>query len=345
MEIYKYDNSNCVSTHDNPMEDLLILWESFKNIEYVEEILQSKYGVTRKRRRQELSSKIKTYTSHGLELSRQAINSNVDSSFINLYYACLNLSKVLILFKGLDSQLSRNRWHGASYPNNMIRIQSPLNEYIEIKRNGSISLLYNCLTSQSISRNHRLHMRDIYPYIDDISAEYKQLYGLENKNIFGQITIQSESPTIHFLRIQDFHRETNLISSRRIKAINGMTISSISGKDYYVSPKVTGTIEYARLTLLNHLDRTIISDHDFSGRIFSSIPISAKQILFPQEMLIMLTFFYLSNVARYNPEHLNNLKNNKIWVVMYALKKHGFFKFLKSMYAHIMKESFCIYIK
>lgn len=340
--INKHDNANCITTHLDPFEDLMILWESFKSLDYINEVLQLHHGINNTRRRKKLAEQIKIHTSHGLELTKQAIETSNDTSFILLYYACLNLSKTVILFKGNEAQLARNRWHGASYKDSMILKKNPLNEFIEVKKRGTIALLYNTLTNKSINQDHKVYLKDIYPFIDDISAEYSRLFNKECQTVATSINIISSNDNEHYLRIEDINRSENLISSRKIGAIKRMRIKKIHNQEYYVSPSQFLPFNDAKVELLKHIDRTIISDIDWSGDLYTSIPISAKSIVYPQEILITLAFFYLSNVSRYNPEHLNKLKDSKVWVLMFALKKQGFFKFLKTMYSHIMKESFCI---
>lgn len=57
----------------------------------------------------------------------------------------------------------------------------------------------------------------------------------------------------------------------------------------------------------------------------------------------MLAYFHLSNVERYNPEHLYKIMDSKYWVIILELRKYGFLRFEKHIWGNYFKNSFDIY--
>ena len=76
----------------------------------------------------------------------------------------------------------------------------------------------------------------------------------------------------------------------------------------------------AEQQIKNSIKRSLISDSishvGFGQSWLSHTPISGKKHVFNEEMCILLAYFHLSNVVRYNPEHLFKLKDSKYWVLL-----------------------------
>src|SRR5205807_1196296 len=95
-------------------------------------------------------------------------------AFLPAYYAILNLLKALILVGPHHASLPANRWHGASYDGYGKNSHDLLTEEIELKRGGAIALYFSTATGNPIKKKSQtILMRNLYPFITDISAEYR----------------------------------------------------------------------------------------------------------------------------------------------------------------------------
>ena len=103
-------------------------------------------------------------------------------------------------------------------------------------------------------------------------------------------------------------------------------------------------LNWQRKILLSNVQRNLLSDITYSGinnsNWYSLTPISGRKHVFNEDLNIMLAYFHLSNVVRYNPEHLYRLMDSKYWIIMLALRKHGFLRFQKLMYGNYIGKSF-----
>jgi hypothetical protein len=109
----------------------------------------------------------------------------------------------------------------------------------------------------------------------------------------------------------------------------------------YISANIHGDRDDAEAQLLTTVNRNLISPAH-SDAWMSFCPISSNRFPINDEIAILLAFFHMSNVVRYNPTDLYRLMDSKYWVLPLSLRKHGFLHFLKLMWGHFVKESFDI---
>src|SRR5262249_34546787 len=106
-------------------------------------------------------------------LADQALASKPETSFLPLYYSCLNLFKIYLLLAGKRVQLEANRWHGAKYLEGEMG-KNYLNQQIQIFNRGTIPLIYSTMLGKAIStKNIKIRLGDLYSQIFSISAEYE----------------------------------------------------------------------------------------------------------------------------------------------------------------------------
>src|SRR5258708_29327459 len=161
-----------VSTSLDVFTDTVVFIRYFCATDYLTEVLVKRHGLSPEAARQR-AKLIRPHIDLALSYVEQAQQGPDAVAFLPGYYAILNLLKALILVGPLHSQLSKNRWHGATYNGYGKNSHNLLTEEIELKRGGAISLYYWTATGARLTKESQpIHMSDLYPFIADIPAEY-----------------------------------------------------------------------------------------------------------------------------------------------------------------------------
>ena len=127
----------------------------------------------------------------------------------------------------------------------------------------------------------------------------------------------------------------------KIKALTNLSKQVRGDRLLYTSMFYNSTDHLLR-NLKNHINPDFTNQTDRKGYINTTVRVSNSEFQMSDEVLILLFYFYFSNVARYNPLHFDYLKNKNIWVLVSVLRSEGFIKFLKGMYGHIIKENIVV---
>jgi hypothetical protein len=72
------------------------------------------------------------------------------------------------------------------------------------------------------------------------------------------------------------------------------------------------------------------------------VPIRCLTILLPEEMPIVIGFFYSSSITRYKPDFPARLRDSMYWPVFVALRKHALYKFLLLFTSFVRQETFIV---
>lgn len=346
MQIFRHDNTDIIGTDLDPIEDILNLITTLKSNGYTTDLLREVHSFTGTAEINKTAKLIALHIDNAIGLSEQAFEGTPETSYLPLYYSTLNLSKVLLLLLGKRVDLERNRWHGAKY-NESEMTRSFLNERIEIKSNGTIPLIYKTLTNKVIPRSGiKVSLQEIYSQITSVGAEYMTVTKEKNKMFIHNASIIQDDANGHYIKIQILNSayKTNPPKPKTLKAYTRLKlIKPANGDPYYESFKIKGNFDLVKEQLKNSVCRNLISDDYYGGAFINWVsytPINGKKHVFNEELSIMLAFFHLSNVVRYNPEHLYKLKDSRYWAVMLALRKHGYLKFIKLMWGNYNKISF-----
>lgn len=346
MQILRHDKSETISTDLDPIEDILNLITTLKSSGYATDLLRETHGFTVNSEIKKTAKLIALHVDNAISLSQQAFEGTQETSYLPLYYSALNLSKVLLLLMGKRLELERNRWHGAKY-NESEMTKSFLNERIEIKANGTIPLIYKSITNKSIPRTGiKISLQELYSQITSVAAEYNTVTKEKRQMFLHTATIIEDNQNGHFIKIQilESNDKKHPPKPKQLKAYTRLKLIRPNNADpFYESFRIKGDLNYATEQLKRSISRNLLSDAHLGGPFINWVtysPINGKIHVFNEELSIMLAFFHLSNVVRYNPEHLYKLKDSRYWSVMLALRKHGYLKFIKLMWGNYNKISF-----
>lgn len=349
MGILRHDETYTISTSLDPIEDMLNFMTSLKSKGYTSDILKQKYGFTNTTEITKTSKLISLHVDNAISLSKQGLDGTAHTSYLPLYYATLNFIKVYLLFLGKRLDLEQNRWHGAKYRENEMSRRF-LNERITIAQRGTIPLIYRTLGGKTIPRSGvQITLEEIYSTISSISAEYSTITNNNPNNIMHQINVVIDEHNGHHLRIDilDNYHIKHPPLARQLKAFSRIKlIQNANERPYYISNKLKGDINVIKPRLIELINRNLLSDSvspNFMQDNWLNIsPVNGRTHVLNEELSILIAYFHLSNVIRYNPEHLVKLMDSKYWAVILGLRKHGFLRFLKLTWGNIYKTSFDI---
>jgi hypothetical protein len=148
--------------------------------DYLAHLLQRAHGLSAKEARAR-ALLIIPHVRIAISYIRQSLDGPSEISFLPAYYAILNLMKVYVLLGPRHADLPKHRWHGATYDVHGKDSQSVLTEIITLKKGGVFPLFYQTITGKSLTtKNLRLQMKDILPYVSGVTHEYELATGFKS---------------------------------------------------------------------------------------------------------------------------------------------------------------------
>lgn len=350
--IHRYGKWECVVSNLNPLEDCLCWIEGLTSINYCKDLLASRPNEGQPMtidKRAESLSKLVYIACKYLE---QAMHGPKEVSFLSIYYAMLNFIKAYIVIGPYGDELDNNRWHGARY--DWSRAFTSLTEdQIIIARKGTIPLFYRTVVGEDIflhlgsQRNLKLKMGEIYPYIVDVRAEYGWATKQNTRLFPFQVNVVQDGDK---KRVVAEWIDTPAVES---PSLNSITIKSLQAFQYLRRESIGSKKLVSKLYKENVNESDVISQHlrpnllygvwnETEGEPVNLIASSKEKILLPEELPILLAFFHLSNLVRYDPEGLRQLMDSKYWPTALALRNHGLYRFIILFWSYV--NQCCTYI-
>lgn len=348
-QIHRYDSFNVVATPFNPIDDILCWISGLRSEGYNADILRYKHNMCNGKSIQESAKLISVYSGNALELIEQAYSGPPDVSFLPLYYAILNLSKIYIVLKGKSNLLreAKNRYHGATYDIAKKPTKDILNETITINQNGVLPLFYKSITNKELSGiDSPVKLSDIYPYILNIEYEFRHIYQKPKPFIGCEITINGDLKNGYSL-IAKFGESKipNIYNAKYLNIITNLQQDENDIKVFKSSLIKEEKEEKAIDVLLNTIKRYLLYDAGYDelvGKLMTYTVISKKDIVFPEELPKWIAFFHLSNIVRYYPETLLKIRDSKAWPILLSLRTHGVLRFLILLWSFINQKTVII---
>jgi YaaC-like Protein len=318
LNICRYEETEAIITHLDPLTDLVTWLEYYSAIDYVAAILTDRHGVpsTAARQRARL---VAPHARLAREYFDQALSGPRDVSFLPIYYGILNLVKIYILFGPHHALLPANRWHGATYDGYGKASQTLLTEKITVKQGGAIPLFYQTLTGQQITRAKSLRLSEIYPYLLGVSIEYKLATGKAALLVDLHFQTVKLATQEHLAVSIALHKGAAMPRVHQLKALIGFK-KHLSMPGGFIGRPIS-----PRHPPRSHIKPYLIYHH-VNGT--AATRVCGSNFVFPEEFPIVLAFFHMSSVVRYKPEFLARLKDSKYWPLLSTARRHSLLQFL-----------------
>lgn len=288
----------------------------------------------------------------------QAFAGREELSFLPIYYALANLSKALIVADGRIEELRRQRYHGASWSGITTRSHDLNTDHITLMSDGTIPLLYQTLTGEMWSstrqmkngnwvptKRRKVFMRNVYPYILSIGYEYHHTYGGDTRILpigviarrFATDKVRIEVKVPAGLPKSDF------------RILSGL---QFDGEKYVSHGMHEIDLEAAATGLARSIRRFLLYDAYTWGRLGETqrairlvtfTPVCNSTLLLPEELPILLAYFHLSNVVRYDPERLLRLFDSHAAGLLHTFVRQGVFRFLVLFWSNLMQASYVVF--
>ena len=345
--IARYDEISTVSTPLNPIDDLMSWISGLASVGYTSDILKTVHKMAIRAQITSGARLISVHAGNTIGFLDQAFSGPPDVSFLPFYYAILNLSKIYIIASGRANDLLHNRHHGASYDVSKSR-KGLLTDEIILRGGGVFPLFYQVLTHQAWRwSNKPIRLADVYPFIPGISFEYNQAFGLQSR--VQSITLRlNGNPSSGFTLVGELLALESglhpLAHNRRyLKIFTGLRSQSNQPKRFASDKIMVSTDAEARARLLSHTKRhllyNIVRDTPFRQLAGTYTPLSASHIEMAEEIPIWLAFFHLSNVVRYKPDALAQIKDSAAWPMLLCLQKHALLRFLVVFWSFMQQRN------
>ena len=346
--VLRYAQSVGAATQLDPFEDATIWISSLRSKTYVTDVLRATHGVANKRELGMLATKIAKHSSTALDFIEQAFCGPQVVSFLPLYYAILNLSKITILVSGHRLLLDAQRTHGASYSVDK-NCHGLLTDTVNVYPKGAFPLLYRSLTGEAypfITR-HSVRLRDIYPYILNIGHELGHVLDVRIalQELLFEL-VEEGAGRYHFVAEAVAPARWNKHSKsgqlRYLSPLKGYRKLATRPHCFRSSSVVASSKADAYTRLRNCLDTFLFYSWHARGndRLGVYAPLSARRLKMPEEVPIWLAFFHLSNVVRYKPDYLDRLKDSNGWPIVLALRKHATYRYMLLFWSHFHQRNF-----
>jgi hypothetical protein len=342
--ILRYDEAEHATTPVDPF-DMVVAWlAGLCSTGYTSDILATVHSMIDSTEIRACARLVAMCARNSIGLLEQANVGPSDVSFLPLYYAILNLSKIYVVMAGRRKDLLRNRWHGASYNPVMKPRRGLLTETIELKNGGVLPLFYEVLTGLPWTHSNRsVAMSQVYPYISGLSLEYSRATG--KKAALQQMSLHVESGAagryalVARLRPGEHPKAGQ---KRLLKLLCGFRQDPNDPSVFSTKSIAASDEKQAHQSLMGSLRRYLIYgalfDASRTPALFYS-PISGSSFLLPEEIPMWIAFFHLSNVVRYNPEFLAKVKDSRHWPTVLTLRKDPLLRFLLLFWSYVRQEN------
>ncbi len=344
-EIHRYNNSETLRSMLNPFEDVMCWLEGLTSVSHVEQLLLSKHRPQGQMSVQERSESVAKLVTLACKYLEQAEKGPKDISFLPLYYALLNLSKAYIVIGPYADELRANRFHGASY--NVDKEAKTLeDDFITLRPKGAIPLFYRTLVGENILEGGNeqqasgldLSMSDVYPFIVEVSSEYKMATGKEARLIPFQISVVEKEgkQRLEALCLGE-HREKlddTLLST--LQCFRQLHVDPLASGTFVSDWYEKGNTASLRACLRPSMLYTIMFAN---GTCIHLVPSSRGKLWVPEEFPLLCAFYHMSCVVRYDPDTMRRLMDSKYWPMLLALRKHGTYSFLLLFWSFVTQCS------
>lgn len=338
--MFRYPENQGIASSLDPITDLLGFLEYLTSEKYLLDVLNRTYGLTG-RPAKDRAHQIIPHMRTAISFIRGSLASEPLFSFLPAYYGILNLSKVYILLGPRHADLPSHRWHGVVYPVNKKDSQSILTEQLELRRGGAFPLFYETLTGKQLPDRKRIAMREVYPFVSNIGAEYKLATGKENCiQAFKVGWRPNKKKKGHLNCILQLDRRTS--DSREYEPRDFKALVQFrrdrANPDVFVGGVFPDGTHFDSPNVRDQFNPIMIYDNLSDDETFTT-PACSTHLLMPEELPIFLLFFHMSSVVRYKPEFLFRIRDSQYWPMLSAARRHCLLKMLMLTWSFVHKTN------
>lgn len=337
VRFYRYPATLACESQLDLLKDALT-WISFlRSEDYVVHCLRTVHRLT------PADSKIRAkqilpHACYAVEYIEQALGSRAEVSFLPAYYGLLNLAKIVVLLGPRHADLQTHRWHGVAYDGWTHVHRSVLTERVILKRGGALALYYETLVGIPWPADKQILMADMYPYLYDAAYEYNLATGRDSR--FASVVlnlIREPNDAQHpKLRMDVIGPDGKLRLSQ---------IAGLKHANFEPDPKIANRwLSKGRFASLSSNDMEKIFDRRFAvlnpgSGISGVFPTNIGRFKFTEELPIILSFFHMSSVVRYNPEFMARIADSTYWPLLAIVRRHSLLKFILLFLSHVNQKT------
>lgn len=344
--IGKFDEIWMTNSKGDHLDDLRNVYSSLLSDSLIERYYLRMQGVVPKKTTVEL---IKLHVRIALSYLDDSIKSSIDTSFLPSYYCFLNVAKVFMIFKLGPERVRQNSLHGASYKRNQKR-------QLDVYPEGSIPSFIYALHDIKITEEFKISADDLLKYTYCISADYADVH--QAQKLIHHLVVSVRLASIsngNRMVVAELPDGLSTVDMPDLELIPAFRNLKIDQRNQAVSKVyIDKSIPTAQI-LSECLDRSYFTDvveiakENKNGASyligpyqFIRVPVFEKDFKhrFGQEVNLLLLFYFMSCVCRYNPLELDKLKKSESWSIFLALRSHGAIDFLEAMWSNIIGKSY-----
>jgi hypothetical protein len=338
--MFRYPERQDIASSLDPITDLLGFLEYLTSKKYLLDVLNRTYrlnGRPAKDRAHQIIPHMRT----AISFIKESLASEPLFSFLPAYYGILNLSKVYILLGPRHADLPSQRLHGVVRPVNEKDSQSILTEQLKLRSSGAFPLFYETLTGKQFPDRKRIAMREVYPFVSNIGAEYKLATGKENCiqafKVDWRPNKKKKGHLNCILQLDRRTRDSREYEPRDFKALLQFKRDR-ADPDVFVGGVFPEGTDYNAPNVRAQFNPVMIYDNLSDDDTFTT-PACSKHLLMPEELPIFLLFFHMSSVVRYNPEFLFRTRDSQYWPMLSAARRHCLLKMLILAWSFVHKTN------
>lgn len=335
--IQRYNVTQTVVTSLDPLDDLTGWIRGLRSSGYTKDILTDTHGIHDRDELQQSTTLVCSYADHAVSLLEQGFSGPPGVSFLPIYYALLNLAKICIVASDRRTTLlrSHNRRHGVGYE--IKNSHSILTETIILRGNGVIPRFYETVTGETWPikphETRKMRMRRYYGYLNHVSHEYMRSFKKPRKLIPCKVRLEFKENKGFRLRVSLAFLPSE--GRRKLRLLNGLR--RIDGDDF-VTTYVDEEPPKAYRELVNDFPRHLLYWVGSGNSVHTMTPVKNQEVHLVEELPILLSFFHLGSVVRYNPQFLTKLTRSEAWGFMLSLRKHCTMRFLVLFWSYLNRE-------
>lgn len=344
MAILRYDQTFRIITALNPIEDLVNWISGLRSSEYAGDLIRANHAVKGTGRKiKKEAERVSQLSLNAVGFLEQGYSGPPDVSFLPLYYAVLNLSKVYVVLSGRMNALDGQRRHGASYNPSAKVSHDLLTERISLWSQGALPLLYEILTGHDLSNVRKtLEMRDVYPYVPRVTHEFSVAYDRPHGLVSLHANVEDLEDNGYRLSAEVGSSDHAEVGNKRyLKILRDFRRHSGDDPNLFVGRIIRAQSQQdAEIRLLQDFRRHLIYLSRTGRDILPLTPICNMNLLMVEEIPIWLSLFHLSSVVRYNPEFLARLGDSRAWPLLLAIRRHSVLQFLILFWSYVNQANF-----